>query len=115
MNILEKINKEELEKYKGDKDLEKIILKSNVSIQYTTRNKDIRIFRGTVIAKTKKGIHSSLTVCTNSAHEKHRLTYKFLYYSPNIKSVVVDREPSKVPKRAKLYYWQERYGKNARI
>ena len=115
MNLLEKINKKELEKYVKDKPLSQIPLKSHVSIQYLTANKDKRIFRGIVIAKNNKGLNSSLTVTRTDSDAGNRLSYKFLYFSPNLLSVTVDRLCSKKPRRAKLFYMEELFGKKARI
>jgi ribosomal protein L19 len=115
MNVIDKINKGEIERLKKEKNFDSIPLKSAVSVQYLTSNKDKRIFRGIVIAKHKKGITSNITITKTDANEGRRLTYKFLFFSPNLLSVTIDRLCLKKPRRAKLFYLESRCGKNARI
>lgn len=115
MNVLEKIKKDEFDKFKKNKDLNLIPLKSEVSIKYLTQNKDLRIFRGVVIAKKNNGVNSFLTVCKTSVDKGDRLIYKFLYYSPNLIDVTVQKKCKKKPRRAKLNYFAKLCGKKAKI
>ncbi len=115
MNVIQKIMQDELNKFKKEKDLKKIPLKSQVSVQYQTQNGDKRIFRGVVISKKNNGINSFLEVHKSDADEGKRLTYKFLYYSPNLVSVTIDKLCQKKPRRAKLFYMKKLYGKKSRI
>lgn len=118
MNLIDRLNKKEIERLKsltGDRNIDDIPLKSSVSVTYLTPKKEKRIFRGIVIAKSNKGVHSTIDVLKTDSNPGKRLTYKFIFYSPELSEITIDRLCSKRPRRSKLYYLKERFGKNARI
>jgi ribosomal protein L19 len=114
-NLVRKITANEIQRVSKDKNIQSVVLKSYVEISYLTANKDQRIFRGIVIAIEKKGTSSSITVLTTHANPNLKLTYKFLYYSPNVIDVKLIRKFTKKPRRAKLFYFEKLHGKKARI
>lgn len=115
MNVINQINKDQIEKFKGQKDFNAIPLKSEVSLYYLTPGKDQRMFKGIVIAKQEKGIMTAITITKTDANPGKRLTQKFLLYSPNIIKITVTKNPKNKPRRAKLNYMENLFGKKARI
>lgn len=114
MNILDKIEKQQIEKVLAERQIPDFsagdTLKVNVKVVEGTRER-IQAFEGVCIARKNAGVRSSFTVRKISYGEGvERL---FPLYSPRISSIDVIRR-GKV-RRAKLYYLRERQGKSARI
>ena len=114
MNILDKIEKQQIEKVLAERPIPDFsagdTLKVNVKVVEGTRER-IQAFEGVCIARKNAGVRSSFTVRKISYGEGvERL---FPLYSPRISSIDVIRR-GKV-RRAKLYYLRERQGKSARI
>lgn len=113
MNIIEQINKEQIEKLTAGKVMPAFragdTVKVLVKVIEGSRER-MQSFEGVVIAKKNRGINSSFKVRKISNGEGvERL---FHLYSPNIQIEVVKH--GKV-RRAKLYYLRGRTGKSARI
>lgn len=113
MNIIEQINKEQIEKLTAGKVIPAFragdTVKVLVKVIEGSRER-MQSFEGVVIAKKNRGINSSFKVRKISNGEGvERL---FHLYSPNIQIEVVKH--GKV-RRAKLYYLRGRTGKSARI
>ena len=112
MNIIEQLNKEEIEKLNktvpefapGD------TVKVNVKVKEGSRER-IQAYEGVCIARKGGGIDESFTVRKISFGEG--VERVFPIYSPLVDSIEVIRR-GKV-RRAKLYYLRERRGKSARI
>ena len=113
MNIIEQIEKEQINKLTENKtipafrsgDTVRVLVKVVEGSRERTQT-----YEGVVIAKKNRGINSSFKVRKISNGEGvERL---FHLYSPNIQIEVVKH--GKV-RRAKLYYLRERTGKSARI
>ena len=114
MNILDKIEKQQIEKVLAERQIPDFsagdTLKVNVKVVEGTRER-IQAFEGVCIARKNAGVRSSFTVRKISYGEGvERL---FPLYSPRISGIEVVRR-GKV-RRAKLYYLRERQGKSARI
>ena len=114
MNILDKIEKQQIEKVLAERAIPDFsagdTLKVNVKVVEGTRER-IQAFEGVCIARKNAGVRSSFTVRKISYGEGvERL---FPLYSPRISGIEVVRR-GKV-RRAKLYYLRERQGKSARI
>ena len=114
MNILDKIEKQQIEKVLAERQIPDFsagdTLKVNVKVVEGTRER-IQAFEGVCIARKNAGVRSSFTVRKISYGEGvERL---FPLYSPRISGIEVVRR-GKV-RRAKLYYLRERTGKSARI
>ena len=114
MNIIEKIEKEQLEKLSSGKQLPDFnpgdTIKVDVKVVEGTRER-IQAFEGVCIARGGKGINESFTVRKISYGEG--VERVFPLYSPKISSITLIRK-GKV-RRAKLYYLRDRRGKAARI
>lgn len=113
MNIIEQINKEQIEKLTANKTIPSFragdSVKVMVKVVEGTRER-MQSFEGVVIAKKNRGINSSFKVRKISNGEGvERL---FHLYSPNIQIEVLKHGRVR---RAKLYYLRERTGKSARI
>lgn len=113
MNIIEQIEKEQIEKLTANKTIPTFragdTVKVLVKVIEGTRER-MQLYEGVVIAKRNRGINSSFKVRKISNGEGvERL---FHLYSPNIQVDVVKH--GKV-RRAKLYYLRKRTGKSARI
>lgn len=114
MNIIEEINKEQVEKLVADS-VEPIFapgdtVKVNVRVVEGTRER-VQAFEGVCIARKNGGINSSFTVRKLSYGEG--VERVFPLYSPTIESIEVVRRGD--VRRAKLYYLRGRTGKSARI
>ena len=112
MNVIEQLQKEELERLArkipefrpGD------TVRVNVKIKEGERER-VQAYEGVCIARGGKGIDESFTVRKISFGEGvERL---FPVHSPMIESIEVKRRG--VVRRAKLYYLRDRRGKSARI
>ena len=114
MNIIEKIEKEQLEKLSSGKQMPDFnpgdTIKVDVKVVEGTRER-IQSFEGVCIARSGKGINESFTVRKISYGEG--VERVFPLFSPKISSITVVRK-GKV-RRAKLYYLRDRRGKAARI
>ena len=114
MNIIEKIEKEQLEKLSSGKEIPDFnpgdTIKVDVKVVEGTRER-IQAFEGVCIARGGKGINESFTVRKISYGEG--VERVFPLFSPKISAITLVRK-GKV-RRAKLYYLRDRRGKAARI
>ena len=114
MNIIEKIEKQQLEKLSSGKQMPNFnpgdTIKVDVKVVEGTRER-IQAFEGVCIARSGKGINESFTVRKISYGEG--VERVFPLFSPKISSITLVRK-GKV-RRAKLYYLRDRRGKAARI
>ena len=114
MNIIEKIEKEQLEKLSSGRNIPDFnpgdTIKVDVKVVEGTRER-IQAFEGVCIARGGKGINESFTVRKISYGEG--VERVFPLFSPKISSITLVRK-GKV-RRAKLYYLRDRRGKAARI
>ena len=114
MNIIEKIEKEQLEKLSSGKQIPDFnpgdTIKVDVKVVEGTRER-IQAFEGVCIARGGKGMNESFTVRKISYGEG--VERVFPLFSPKISSITLVRK-GKV-RRAKLYYLRDRRGKAARI
>ena len=114
MNIIQEIEKEQIEKLTAEKSVPKFspgdTIRVNVKVSEGSRSR-LQAFEGMCIARKNDGLHSSFTVRKLSYGEG--VERVFPLHSPNIESITVVRR-GKV-RRAKLYYLRERRGKSARI
>ena len=114
MNIIEKIEKEQLEKLSSGKQIPDFnpgdTIKVDVKVGEGTRER-IQAFEGVCIARGGKGINESFTVRKISYGEG--VERVFPLFSPKISAITLVRK-GKV-RRAKLYYLRDRRGKAARI
>ena len=114
MNIIEKIEKEQLEKLSSGKEIPDFnsgdTIKVDVKVVEGTRER-IQAFEGVFIARGGKGINDSFTVRKISYGEG--VERVFPLFSPKISAITLVRK-GKV-RRAKLYYLRDRRGKAARI
>ena len=114
MNIIEKIEKEQLEKLSSGKEIPDFnpgdTIKVDVKVVEGTRER-IQAFEGVCIARGGKGINESFTVRKISYGEGGERVFPL--FSPKISSINLVRK-GKV-RRAKLYYLRDRRGKAARI
>ena len=114
MNIIEKIEKEQLEKLSSGIEMPDFnpgdTIKVDVKVVEGTRER-IQAFEGVCIARGGKGINESFTVRKISYGEG--VERVFPLFSPKISAITLVRK-GKV-RRAKLYYLRDRRGKAARI
>jgi large subunit ribosomal protein L19 len=114
MNLIEKIEQEEIARLMANKTLpsfapgDTVIV--GVNVVEGTR-KRTQAFEGVVIAKRNRGLNSSFIVRKISSGEGVERTFQT--YSPLIASIEVKRRGD--VRRAKLYYLRDRSGKSARI
>ena len=114
MNIISKIEKEQMEKVLAERKIPEFsagdTLRVDVKVVEGTRER-IQAFEGVCIGRRNAGVSSAFTVRKISYGEG--VERVFLLYSPRISNIEVIRR-GKV-RRAKLYYLRERQGKSARI
>ena len=114
MNIIEKIEKEQLEKLSSGKQIPDFnpgdTIKVDVKVVEGTRER-IQAFEGVCIARGGKGINESFTVRKISYGEG--VERVFPTHAPQVAGVTVMRRGR--VRRAKLYYLRGRTGKAARI
>ena len=114
MNIIEKVEKQQLEKLSSGKQIPDFnpgdTIKVDVKVVEGTRER-IQAFEGVCIARGGKGINESFTVRKISYGEG--VERVFPLFSPKIALITLVRK-GKV-RRAKLYYLRDRRGKAARI
>jgi len=114
MNIIDKIEKQQIEKVLAERSIpdfsagDTLIVK--VKVIEGTRER-IQAFEGVCIARKNAGVRSAFTVRKISYGEG--VERVFPLYSPRISEIEVVRR-GKV-RRAKLYYLRDRQGKSARI
>jgi large subunit ribosomal protein L19 len=114
MNLIEKIEQEEIARLMANKVLpsfapgDTVVVGANV-VEGT--RKRTQAFEGVVIAKRNRGLNSSFIVRKISSGEGVERTFQT--YSPLIASIEVKRRGD--VRRAKLYYLRDRSGKSARI
>ncbi len=114
MNLLQKIEQEQIEKLTENKSIPEFsagdTVRVNVRIIEGTTER-IQAFEGVCIARKNAGLHSSFTVRKLSHGEG--VERVFPLYSPRLESIDVVRRGE--VRRAKLYYLRGRTGKAARI
>jgi large subunit ribosomal protein L19 len=114
MNLIEKIEQEEIARLSVNKTLPSFApgdtVVVGVNVVEGTR-KRIQAFEGVVIAKRNRGLNSSFIVRKISSGEGVERTFQT--FSPLIASIEVKRRGD--VRRAKLYYLRDRSGKSARI
>lgn len=114
MNLLQKLEQEQIEKLAKKKPLPDFgpgdTVKVNVRI-IEGDNERIQAFEGVCIARKNRGLHSSFTVRKISHGEG--VERVFPLHSPRVDSVELVRRGE--VRRAKLYYLRELMGKAARI
>jgi len=114
MNLIEKIEQEEIARLSANKVLpafapgDTVVVGVNVVEGIRKRT---QAFEGVVIAKRNRGLNSSFIVRKISSGEGVERTFQT--YSPLIASIEVKRRGD--VRRAKLYYLRDRSGKSARI
>ena len=114
MNIIENIEKEQMEKLLAGKELPNFkpgdTLKVHTKVKEGDRER-IQVYEGVCIARKNDGLNSSFTVRTISFGEG--VERVFPLYSPNVAKIEVSRI-GKV-RRAKLYFLRALRGRSARI
>ena len=114
MNIIEKLEQEELARVSVNKSIpdfapgDTVIV--NVNVVEGSR-KRVQAYEGVVIAKRNRGLNSSFIVRKISNGEGVERTFQL--YSPLIAGIDVKRRGD--VRRAKLYFLRQRSGKSARI
>jgi large subunit ribosomal protein L19 len=114
MNIIEKLEQEELARVSAGKTIpafgpgDTVIVSVNV-VEGT--RKRVQAFEGVVIGRRNRGLNSSFVVRKVSSGEGVERTFQL--YSPTIAAIEVKRRGD--VRRAKLYYLRDRSGKSARI
>ncbi|WP_438438063.1 50S ribosomal protein L19 [Hydrogenophilus thermoluteolus] len=114
MNLLEQIEREEIERLTQGKTIPNFRAGDTVSVatRVVEGNRTrIQNFEGVVIAKRNRGLNSSFIVRKISSGVGVERTFQL--YSPLIESITVVRRGD--VRRAKLYYLRNRSGKSARI
>ena len=114
MNLIEKIEQEEIARLSANKVLPSFAPGDTVVVGVNVvegARKRTQAFEGVVIAKRNRGLNSSFIVRKISSGEGVERTFQT--YSPLIASVEVKRRGD--VRRAKLYYLRDRSGKSARI
>ena len=114
MNIIENIEKEQIEKLMEGKTMP--IFKPGDTLRVHTKVKEgdrerIQVYEGVCIARKNDGLNSSFTVRKISFGEG--VERVFPLYSPNVAKIEVSRV-GKV-RRAKLYFLRALRGRSARI
>ncbi|MGY9003124.1 MAG: 50S ribosomal protein L19 [Rhodospirillales bacterium] len=114
MNVIEQIEKEQLDKLTSERPVPEFAagdtLKINVKVIEGERER-IQVYEGLCIARKNSGLNSSFTVRKISYGEG--VERVFPLYSPSIDSIEIVRRGD--VRRAKLYYLRGRTGKSARI
>jgi large subunit ribosomal protein L19 len=114
MNLLQKIEAEQIEKLKAARAVPEFragdTLRVGVKVKEGERTR-VQQFEGVCIARSNKGIGSSFTVRKISFGEG--VERVFPLYAPTIAEIRVVRRGA--VRRAKLYYLRGRSGKSARI
>ena len=114
MNIIEKLEQEELARVSANKSIptfgpgDTVIVNVNV---VEGNRKRVQAYEGVVIGRRNRGLNSSFVVRKVSSGEGVERTFQL--YLPTIASIEVKRRGD--VRRAKLYYLRDRSGKSARI
>lgn len=114
MDIIQEINKEQLEKLSAGKTIPDFGPGDTVTVNVKVKEGDrtrVQAYEGVVIGRSGGGINESFTVRKISYGEG--VERVFPIYSPMIDSIKVVRRGS--VRRAKLYYLRGLRGKSARI
>ena len=114
MNLIQTLEAEAIEEFKGRKEIPEFRAGDTVRIGVRVVEGErtrVQAFEGVCIARSNRGLGSNFTVRKMSFGEG--VERVFPLYSPNIDSIVVVRRG--VVRRAKLYYLRGRTGKRARI
>ena len=114
MNLIQQLEAEAIEEFKGRKEIPEFRAGDTVRIVVRVVEGErtrVQAFEGVCIARSNRGMGSNFTVRKMSFGEG--VERVFPLYSPNIDSIVVVRRG--VVRRAKLYYLRGRTGKRARI
>ena len=114
MNLIQTLEAEAIEEFKGRKEIPEFRAGDTVRIGVRVVEGErtrVQAFEGVFIARSNRGMGSNFTVRKMSFGEG--VERVFPLYSPNIDSIVVVRRG--VVRRAKLYYLRGRTGKRARI
>ena len=114
MNLIEKLEQEEIQRVLGEKTIPEFAPGDTVIVNVNVvegNRKRVQAYEGVVIAKRNRGLNSSFIVRKISSGEGVERTFQT--YSPLLASIVVKRRGD--VRRAKLYYLRERSGKSARI
>ncbi len=114
MNLIEKIEQEEIARLSANKVLPNFAPGDTVVVSVNVvegTRKRAQAFEGVVIAKRNRGLNSSFIVRKISSGEGVERTFQT--YSPLIAGIEVKRRGD--VRRAKLYYLRDRSGKSARI
>ena len=114
MNIIENIEKEQMEKLLAGKELPNFkpgdTLKVHTKVKEGDRER-IQVYEGVCIARKNDGLNSSFTVRKISFGEG--VERVFPLYSPNVAKIELVRS-GKIH-RSKIYYLRNLFGKKARI
>lgn len=114
MNIIERIEREEIAKLSEGRDIPEFApgdtLRVSVRVVEGNRSR-LQAFEGVCIARANKGLNSSFTVRKLSYGEG--VERVFPLYSPLVEKI--ERVRRGAVRRAKLYYLRGRTGKAARI
>ncbi|NOL48872.1 50S ribosomal protein L19 [Pelistega europaea] len=114
MNLIEKLEQEEIARLTGGKPVVEFApgdtVVVNVNVVEGNRKRQ-QAYEGVVIAKRNRGLNSAFIVRKISSGEAVERTFQL--YSPQIASIEVKRRGD--VRRAKLYYLRDRSGKSARI
>ena len=114
MNLLQRIEREQVEKLAANRPVPKFepgdTVRVGVKVVEGERER-IQVFEGVCIGRKNAGINSNFTLRKISYGEG--VERVFPLYSPRITSIQVVRRG--VVRRAKLYYLRGRRGKSARI
>ena len=114
MNIIEKVEKEQIEKLQSDKKIPDFnagdTIRVDVKVVEGTRER-IQSFEGVCIARSGKGVNQSFTVRKISYGEG--VERVFPLFSPKVALITIIKKGR--VRRAKLYYLRDRRGKSARI
>lgn|SRR5512147_1648433 len=114
MNIIEKLEQEELARVTGKKVIPEFAPGDTVIVSVNVvegNRKRVQAYEGVVIGRRNRGLNSSFVVRKVSSGEGVERTFQL--YSPTIASIEVKRRGD--VRRAKLYYLRDRSGKSARI
>ena len=114
MNIIEQLEKEQIEQLTADKKIPDFSPGDTVKVMVKVvegNRERLQAYEGVVIARKNAGLNSSFTVRKISFGEG--VERVFPLYSPRLDSIEVVRR-GKV-RRAKLYYLRDRRGRSARI
>ena len=114
MNIIEQIEREEIEKLTSGKDIPVFDSGDTVRVQVRVvegARERLQAFEGVCIARSNRGLNSSFTLRKISYGEGVERVFQL--YSPLIHGIELVRRGD--VRRAKLYYLRGRTGKSARI